>query len=164
MTKPRDVSRAAATTLDAIDTELRRAEDLHWTDPQFLAWERGQVGAKPDITEFTHYDTGEVLQRWRYFPADRYGVCSVRPIATLTLPPSSAGMARMRTTAGDYPPLEHTVHGPLLLGPEPEEVWVRCGACDGLGGDLEECGACGGTGRGRITPDTTTTEEDETDE
>ncbi|ASU81521.1 hypothetical protein CDO52_00820 [Nocardiopsis gilva YIM 90087] len=37
---------AAEDVLDRIGTTLRRAEDLRWSDPEFLEWERGQLGGR----------------------------------------------------------------------------------------------------------------------
>lgn len=115
----------ATATLRSINAVLRRAEDLHWSDPEFLAWERGQVG---DIDERATDPVHDVrYTRWEPGPeweppagddddADVY----VRPMCQLIEPPDGL-RTPMRTRARDYPD-QVTMSGPLLLGPEPAKV------------------------------------------
>lgn len=133
MSKSHDVSRSAATTLSAVDEALRRADDLHWSDPAFLKWEAGHVGELVVIEEDapdprTRYwaDSGPAHDR-----ADRFdlGVEEAPMISRRwdhppsclcdegEVPPGRAMIVR----AAEYPPPEHTTRsGPLLLGPEPD--------------------------------------------
>ncbi|MBB4931814.1 hypothetical protein F4561_002634 [Lipingzhangella halophila] len=169
-----DVSREAATTLSTIDAALRRSEDLHWSDPAFREWERGQVG---ELDEQEIEAAGETKRVYQAEPGPahpRYdqndiGVVEApmitrrwdHPPSCLcdegVVPPGGAMVVR----AADYPPPEDATHGPLLLGPHPARVaLVACDPCGGTGevgwldlrggAHCDVCGACDGTG-GRLT-------------
>lgn len=161
-----DVSRQAAATLAAVNAVLD-GDIPHWTDPGFLEWETGQVSGN-DTEHITIVGVGSV-RRWWAYPGprhDRYGGheygTGVQRRAMLGLvddhPTTCDGprgaehcfdLGSMDLTAADYPPPEHTTHGPLLLGPEPPVVGSLCPACMGTGEAMDggECDGCPGDGR-----------------
>ena len=70
----------ATATLRSINATLRRAEDLHWTDPEFLAWERGQVGELHEeptvigavvVLDYTEKKEKKLVRFWAY-PGPRH--------------------------------------------------------------------------------------------
>lgn len=134
-----DVSRQAAATLTAIGRELRRAEDLTWDDPEFQAWERGQVG-ELEIDQAVLTEVGGWVRRFAAAPgyaltAADLGVHRSPMVGLIDDHPTICDgprgeehcfdMGAMSLGASDYPPPEHTTHGPLLLGPEPPVVGER---------------------------------------
>lgn len=120
-------------TLARIDATLRLTGKPLWADPEFLAWEAGQVSAKPHgAAQF-----GDLF-RYRYAPGPAHWLssteardahlnvdCTVhtspmvtvhddhRCICEITGDPEWRGS--MRVTAADYPAV--VTHGPLMLGP-----------------------------------------------
>ncbi|MFF8768510.1 hypothetical protein ACF07Q_28680 [Nocardiopsis dassonvillei] len=130
----------ARATLAQIDATLRIADrgDQLWQDPAFLAWEAGQVG---DITHVVDDSTTVVT---RYTPGPKHWTESIdahlawiditdtvtaAPMVDLFVDHSCDCDSRggeypdmsnpMRMTAADYPPLEHTTYGPVLLDSRP---------------------------------------------
>lgn len=160
-----DVSRDAATTLSAIDTVLRRADDLHWTDPAFLEWEAAQVG-DVETTKVDLPAVGLALQ-WEAYPGpghERHGdrVAGVgvhrapmvrlvddHPGDCLLCMPDPVMSVRDSMRMNRYPPRERTTYGPLLLGPEPPVIGGLCRSCMGTGEAMDggECDGCDGSGR-----------------
>lgn len=172
-------------TLAAIDAALRRADRSRqlWLDPEWAAWEANQIS---DLMEEER--VGDVLVwRWAYpGPAHpRYGSDTttedevgvhVRAMVTLgaDLPHvcdtvQDPDVLRLRcmskamtTGSTDYPAPEDTVHGPLLLGPDPDwspwvdpATWDQAktpapeGLCAALGRDEAES-TCDWEGRRRV--------------
>lgn len=150
-----DVSREAAATLAAVNAVL---DDVpHWADPEFLAWERGQVDDAADALKttdgllFTSYEPGphhwitgndaglEVEDTIRISPMiDLYEehpwcMCEIGDEAG-AVPTFRRQMTR-RTA--DYPPPGETTHGPLLLGPEPVVGPIADGTRALYAGDAE---------------------------
>ena len=106
-------------TLAAIDATLRLTDKPLWQDPEFLEWETGQTLPLDTI----HVDVdGEICHLYYSRPgpehASRYGKPSVHP-RPMAVPAADYRRSPVRLCADDYPPPEDTVHGPLLLGPEP---------------------------------------------
>ncbi|MFE6304992.1 hypothetical protein [Nocardiopsis sp. NPDC057823] len=134
----------APDTLSRIDATLRLTDRQLWHDPEFLAWEAGQVAGDPYVYEipsknlrFTSHGPGPA--HW-LSSADAHLVGlevndTVRVNTVIHLYNDhhwcqcDAGGATeteadvefrrpMRVCAYQYPEPEHTTHGPLLLGPD----------------------------------------------
>ena len=128
-------------TLALIDATLRLTEPQLWHDPEFLTWEAGQVH-DDQTTQYEDEDFATVTIHWpgnhhwlRSGDAEEVGLCvddTIRPRPLIELvddhparcdcesgeaPRMSGWMLRSEY---DYPPPGETVHGPLLLGPEPK--------------------------------------------
>lgn len=153
-----DVSRQAAATLAAVNAVLD-GDVPHWSDPEFLEWERGQV-SDPVVMPFEHpfaavavpgpghcrygVDVGVHRAPMVRFVDDHSHMCG----ECTGGPPLHVARAVMSTRAADYPPPAETTHGPLLLGPEPPTVVSLCLSCLGLGEAIGsgDCDACNGFG------------------
>ncbi|MEV2277729.1 hypothetical protein AB0I72_19295 [Nocardiopsis sp. NPDC049922] len=106
-------------TLAAVGAAIRRAEDLHWTDPGFLEWEREQVG--PVRWHTILVERNQMCTCWEPGPGayDEDDGHEIRPMiqdVALDRPCVS-----MRIKAHDY---AHGVvtSGPVMVGPEPDVV------------------------------------------
>lgn len=112
----------ADTTLKAINATLRRAEDLHWTDPAFLEWERSRFSGHVRRVA-VRSSFGDLFVHTRHDPAadayDRDDGHHIRPMIQEL--PDVTNSRTMTITADDYP-VEITMSGPLMLGPEPDKV------------------------------------------
>ena len=133
-------------TLALIDATLRLTERPLWEDPEFLAWEAGQVD---DDTEADRYqpflDSSEVVTVTEHAPGPEHWLTSPGAQAaflklgdTVRASPmvwavedhdsfcdcadddSPIWRGGMRMTAYDYPAV--VTYGPLILGPEPGPV------------------------------------------
>jgi len=112
----------ADTTLKAINATLRRAEDLHWTDPEFLEWERNRFSGRTRRIK-AHSSFGDPVVYTRHDPDahahDRDDGHHIRPMIQEL--PDATNTKPMTITADDYPQ-QATTSGPLMLGPEPDKV------------------------------------------
>lgn len=130
----------ARQTLARTDATLRLTDKPLWEDPEFLAWEAGQVDPIPTTTTHwngrttslylpgsAHHIWDEVLEVDRNYE----DTVSRRPmIALVDDHPEQCGCevhgasslvlrGWMTVSEHDYPAPADTTYGPLLLGPEP---------------------------------------------